>query len=176
MHLTCDLDYQPTVFGQRLCPDPECNTHVFFIKQEEDLVTYPAEHINFDPKGIPKPILRALEEATACHANGCYVAATIMVRKTLEALCHDRSLTKGPLKQRLAELRSRVVLSEELLDGLDDLRLLGNDAAHIESTVYNQVGKDETEVAIDITKEVLKTLYQHEYLVERLKKMKKPTS
>lgn len=38
------------------------------------------------------------------------------------------------------------MLPADLLNGLDDLRLLGNDAAHIESQEYNQVGKEEVEV------------------------------
>jgi hypothetical protein len=37
----------------------------------------------------------------------------------------------------------------ELLDGLNDLRLLGNDAAHIESQEYSKVGKEEVEVGIE---------------------------
>jgi hypothetical protein len=60
----------------------------------------------------------------------------------------------------------------ELLDGLDDLRLLGNDAAHIESTVYSQIGKEEVEVGIEFTTEVLKAVYQYSALLGRLRALK----
>jgi hypothetical protein len=61
------------------------------------------------------------------------------------------------------------VLPKDLLDGLDDLRLLGNDAAHFESNVYDKVGREEVEVAIEVTKEVLKGVYQMSALVKRLR-------
>ncbi len=37
---------------------------------------------------------------------------------------------------------------------MDDLRLLGDDAAQIESQEYNSVRPDEAEVGIEFTKEV----------------------
>ena len=50
-----------------------------------------------------------------------------MVRKTLEELCRDRQAQGPNLKDRIKALGTKVVLPTELLDGLDDLRLLGND-------------------------------------------------
>jgi hypothetical protein len=113
-----------------------------------------------------------LEEAIACHASQCFVASAIMVRRTLEEICHDRGAQGANLKDRITSLGSQIVISKELLDGLDDLRLLGNDAAHIESVVFVQVGKEEVELAIAVTKEVLKAVYQQASLVKRLKDRK----
>jgi hypothetical protein len=59
-----------------------------------------------------------------------------------------------------------------VLDGLDDLRLLGNDAAHIESNVYDRIGREEVEVGIEFTKEVLKAVYQYSALLARLRGLK----
>jgi hypothetical protein len=115
----------------------------------------------------------ALEEAITCHANQCFVASAIMVRKTLEELCFDRLATGPNLKDRIKALGANVVLPVDLLSGLDDLRLLGNDAAHIESQEYAKVDQEEVEVAIDVTKEVLKAVYQYSALVDRLKALKK---
>ena len=66
-----------------------------------------------------------------------------------------------------------VVLPPDLLSGLDDLRLLGNDAAHIESQAYTKVSQEEVEVAIEFTKEVLKGIYQYAALLARLRGLKK---
>jgi len=60
------------------------------------------------------------------------------------------------------------------LDGLDDLRLLGNDAAHIESQEYTKVGKEEVEIGIELAKEVLKAVYQYAALLGRLRALKSP--
>jgi hypothetical protein len=67
------------------------------------------------------------------------------------------------------------VIPAELLAGIDDLRLLGNDAAHIESTVYDKLGKEEVEAAIEFAKEVLKALYQYSALLSKLR-VEEPTT
>lgn len=67
-----------------------------------------------------------------------------------------------------------MVIPTELLDGLDDLRLLGNDAAHIESQVFQQVGKEEVELAVEVAKEVVKAVYQLSALVDRLRQLRNP--
>lgn len=96
-----------------------------------------------------------------------------MVRKTLEELCRERGATGPNLKERIKALQAKVILPSELLEGLDDLRLLGNDAAHVESQEYNQVGKEEVEVGIELAKEVLKAVYQYSALLQRLRGLKK---
>ena len=55
---------------------------------------------------------------------------------------------------------------------MDDLRLLGNDAAHFEAQTYNEIGKEEIEVSIDFVKEILKAVYQYESLLSKLRNLK----
>jgi hypothetical protein len=66
-----------------------------------------------------------------------------------------------------------VVVPQELLDAADELRLLGNDAAHIEAKSYDAIGKDEASLAIELAKELLKAVYQYSSLVNRLRALKK---
>ena len=162
------------ITGQRRCPNPECNAHLFFASQGAKIVaSYPPELIDFDPVNLPASVLTTFEEAVSCHANRCFIAAAIMVRKTLEELCLDRQATGNNLKERVRSLGAKVVLPQELLDGLDDLRLLGNDAAHIESQEFNKVGQEEVEIGIEFAKEVLKAVYQYSALLNRLRALKK---
>jgi hypothetical protein len=137
------------------------------------IASYPAERIDFDATNLPSSVRAALEEAITCHANQCFVASAIMVRKTLEELCTDRGAQGNNLKERINSLGTKVVLPTELLQGLDDLRLLGNDAAHIESKEYDKVGQEEVEVGIEFAKEVLKAVYQYSVLLTRLRALKK---
>jgi hypothetical protein len=160
--------------GQRRCPNPQCQAHLFFAYQNgRTVIAYPPERLDFDPVNLPASVLAALEEAISCHANRCFIAAAIMVRKTLEELCRDRQATGNNLKERIRALGARVVLPQELLDGLDDLRLLGNDAAHIESQEFNQVGQEEVEIGLEFAKEVLKAVYQYTALLNRLRGLKR---
>jgi len=162
------------VAGFRRCPNPDCWILLFFVMQAgKILVTYPVEQLDFDTTNIPHTVVAAMEEAISCHASSCFTAAAIMVRKTLEELCRDRGATGSNLKERIRDLGGKIVIPKELLEGLDDLRLLGNDAAHIESQEFNNVGKEEVEIGIEFAKEVLKAVYQYSSLLSRLRSLKK---
>lgn len=160
--------------GHRACPNTACMAYLFFCKERSgSLVTFPSLRIDFKTENIPERIRSSLHEAITCHAEGCYMASAIMVRRTLEELCKDKSSTGDNLKKRIKNLKTIVVLPSKLFEALDELRLLGNDAAHIESKQYDQIGKDEVDIAIELTKEILKSVYQMETLVARLKSLKK---
>jgi len=163
--------------GQRRCPNPACRAHVFAVWSGADrvvMVSYPAERIDFDTTDVPPEVTATLEEAITCHAVGAFRAAAIMVRRSLEALCEDRQATGANLKERIRSLGSKVMIPSELLDALDDLRLLGNDAAHVESKAYNNIGQAEVEAGIAVAKEVLKAVYQYASLLRQLRSSKKP--
>lgn len=156
--------------GHRRCPNVDCHAHVFVVhKGREVIASYPPQRIDFDPSNIPERVVAAMNEAVSCHAESCFTAAAIMIRKTLEEVCADRGAKGNDLKARLERLRDEVLIPKELLDGLQDLRLLGNDAAHIEARVYDEIGEEEVVLAIDVVKELLKGVYQVGNLVARLK-------
>ncbi len=162
------------VCGQRRCPNPACYGHVFVVFHANQLVkAYPPIRLDFDPEDIPQSVLKTFEEAITCHSQGCFVAAAIMVRRTLEEVCAERQATGKDLKARINDLRSKIVIPGELLDAMDELRILGNDAAHIEAKDYDAVSDIEVTVAIQFTKEVLKSLYQYSSLLAKLRSLKK---
>jgi len=170
-----DIHVSRIFLGQRMCPNMQCRTHVFCIYDQSGTISksYPPERIDFDPKNIPAPIVKTFTEAIACMAEGIHVAAAIMLRRTLEELCEDKNAQGPNLKARLSALQSNVVLPKSLFDALDDLRLLGNDAAHIEAKTYDTIGQDELDVALELTKEILKSVYQLDDLLSRLRALKK---
>jgi len=160
----------------RRCPNPHCLAYLFTLTESDGhiLATFPAVRIDFNTEKIPPRIRDCLEQAITCHAQGCYIASAIMVRRTLEELCEEKGCKGDNLKKRIEGLRSAIVLPEELFGALDELRLLGNDAAHLESREYDNIGKEEVTVAIELTKEVLKGIYQMDTLVAKLRGLKKP--
>lgn len=164
--------------GNRFCPDEQCGQVIYVVYEIEDdghtvITSAPSEVLELDPTGLPPKVLAAIEEAATCHSNGCYMAAAIMIRKTLEEVCADQNATGPNLRDRVAALKTSVVLPKALLDGLDSLRLLGNDAAHIESKTFDEVGQEEVTISFDVVKEVLKAVYQYENLLTRLNALKK---
>ena len=96
--------------------------------------------------------MAALEEAIYLARQRVLRFGCIIVRKTLEEFCAVREATGDNLKERIAAVGTKVVIPQELLQALDDLRLLGNDATHIESKVYDRIGREEVEVGIEFTK------------------------
>ena len=162
-------------FGQRRCPNAKCGIHIFYVQRDYtgDVFTYPQETIGFDKEGIPANVLAAFEESIICHSNKCFVASAIMIRKTLEEICSERNAMGENLKKRLQDLGKKIFIPKELIEGMDELRLLGNDAAHIESNTFNQIGKNEIEISIEFTKEILKGVYQYEGLLTKLRGLKK---
>jgi hypothetical protein len=97
-----------------------------------------------------------------------------MVRRVLEELCSDKNTPGKDLKARLAALGGNIVIPQELLTAADELRILGNDAAHVEAKAYDAIGPNEAALAIELAKELLKAVYQYSALVSRLKALKKP--
>lgn len=163
------------VTGMCRCPNGQCRAFLMFIADTSGNVeaALPPRRLEFDPTGVPEAVLSAFAEAIMCHSQQCYVASAIMLRKALDLICKDSWALGGNLKERIRALRSKVVIPEELLDGMDGLRLLGNDAAHVEADVFNTIGKEEIEVAVAFTKEILKGVYQYSALLDRLKGLKK---
>jgi hypothetical protein len=165
-------------FGLRRCPNQNCFGHLFFVLKSstnEILITYPSETISFDKENIPEKVLNAFEEAVVSHSNNCFIASAIMIRKTLEEICHDRGASGKTLFKRLEDLGAKIVIPNELIVGMQELRLLGNDAAHIESNTFEEIGEEEVEISIEFTKEILKAVYQYESLLSKLKSLKKKT-
>jgi len=162
-------------YGVRICPNPNCREPIFAILTHNGIVkaVFPPERLDFEPTGVPGKILESFEEALTTHAHGCFKSSAIMVRRTLEEICADKGATGANLKSRVAALGAKIVVPIELLEAADELRLLGNDAAHLEAEIYADVGKDEVEAGIALCKEILKAVYQLSELVERLRKLKK---
>lgn len=162
-------------YGQRLCPNVACNGQIFVILNGQSKIvrTYPGLKIPFNATNIPQRIKLTFDEALVCHSNGCNVASAIMIRKTLEEICEDKKTKGDNLFKRIESLKSIITLPKELMDGMHELRLLGNDAAHIETKTFDEIGNDELEISIEFTKEILKAVYQYENLLERLRSLKR---
>ena len=160
--------------GIRKCPNESCKGHLFFISDghRNIILTSPTETIPFDKENIPEKVLNAFEEGIKCHSNNCFIASAIMIRKTLEEICIDRGANGQNLYKKLQDLGTKILIPQELLNGMDELRLLGNDAAHIEAQTFSEIGKEEIEVSLEFAKEILKAVYQYENLLTKLRKLK----
>jgi Domain of unknown function (DUF4145) len=162
--------------GQRTCPNPSCRALLFVVygrSSREVKASFPPERLDFDASDLPEGVREPLEEAIECHAQGCYKAAAVMVRRALEAVCVDQNATGDNLKQRIQDLGAKIVLPKGFIDSLQDLRLLGNDAAHVEAKDYDDVGVAEVEIAVEITKVIVQATFQMDAILGGLKSLKR---
>lgn len=175
--LYCKNDEGKSItIGIKKCPNPNCGGHVFVIYDygsRSVLDSYPITKLDFNRDDIPTKIAETFEEAITCHANKCYIASAIMVRKTLEQLCKDKGAEGRNLKERIQALIETITMPKELKEGMDVLRVLGNNAAHVELTDFDVISKNELEISIDFTKEILKSVYQFDKLLNALNSLKK---
>jgi hypothetical protein len=72
----------------------------------------------------------------------------------------------------LASLKNTIVLPQLLFDAMNELKAIGNDAAHVEAKAYDNIGADEAEDSIELAKEIVKALYQLKGLITRLQARK----
>lgn len=169
-----DITNGQRVFGMRKCPNTKCVAVVYFVaSQDGSLVrTFPPQRIPFDKSNIPESIVETFEEVLSCHSNRCFTAAAIMIRRTLEEICENQEAKGENLKKRIKSLGSIIVIPKELLAGMDDLRLLGNDAAHVKAKSFKDISEEEVTVGIEFTKKILEATYQYETLLSRLRSLK----
>lgn len=158
----------------RICPNPQCSGLVLTVTggTANLLKILPPEIIDFDVANIPEKIRSSLKELIVCHSVGAFRAAAIMVRRVLEEICENQGVEGANLHTRLQNLESVVIIPKALMNAMFELKLLGNDAAHVESKAFDEVGQNEVEVAIDLTKEIVKSLYQLDDIVRRLRALR----
>lgn len=157
------------ILGLRQCANPECSSALYFARYATgQVVIVPPSEMDFDDSGVPDSVTSIFKEAISCHSNGCYTASAIMIRRTLEQLCDEQHCEGRDLLVRITDLKTKVVLPEELFEAMNSLRLLGNDAAHVRSKNFESIGVNEVTVSLELTKEILKATYQYKNLLSKL--------
>lgn len=163
------------IAAMRICPNSSCRGIILVIQQNGLVIEVkPPQLLDFTLENLPPLCQSTLKEAIACHAAGAYKAAAIMVRRLLEEICELNGALGNNLHERLNVLKTKIILPSALFDAMNELKILGNDAAHIEAKAYEEIGKDEAEISIELVKEILKGIYQLQDLVNRLQSRKKP--
>ena len=125
-------------------------------------------------EGIPPIVGRAYSNAVRSFDVGLYEPCVIMSRKCIEAVCKELGATKGNLKQRLSALGDDGKIDQNLLAWADQLRLIGNDAAHDLEIVIEQIDARD---ALDFVEAILMYVFtlnrRFEEFLERRKNLHK---
>jgi Domain of unknown function (DUF4145) len=101
---------------------------------------------------IPELMRDSLVEAQRCYEHACFVAAAIMCRRTLEALCLHFSVHTGNLAQSITALHKCGHIDDRLKEWADALRQDGNLAAHDPTAKFS---KTDARELVDFTEALL---------------------
>ena len=136
-------------------------------------ILYPSSRrISMD--GVPATVVRAYSNAARSFSVGLYEPCVIMSRKCIEAVCEELGTTKGNLKERLSILGENGKIDQNILAWANQLRLIGNDAAHDLKIVIEQIDARD---ALDFVEAILMYVFtlnrKFEEFLERRKNLHK---
>ncbi|WP_188196633.1 DUF4145 domain-containing protein [Nonomuraea sp. SYSU D8015] len=161
------LDARSEGYALARCNAPaeygSCGQVVLYVRLLSGLrQMWPPARPAFEPS-IPTALADSLAEAQVCHDSGAHTAATIMVRRLLEALCADHGVSpttaRGGFKSlntKLQELHTSGVITGQLYDWAIHLKDVGNDSAH---DTDSRASFDDAADAIALAQHMLGHLY-----------------
>ena len=91
------------------------------------------------PEGLPKTVnslisdsvKKDFEEALLCQSVGAYRGAAVLARRAVQLICLDKGAKKGEkLHKQIEELFDNNIITQDIKDWADEVRYIGNDAAH----------------------------------------------
>jgi len=133
-----DLAYNEYVYHLSKCPRCEkpflTESEYYVIPAEVNdfqgsKLLYPSDN-KFISDKLPLSIQKSYQNAKQSYKVGLYEPAAIMCRKCLEAICIEKGVEKGPLKTKIDKLQENRIIDDKLYQWADNLRIIGNDAAH----------------------------------------------
>ncbi|GAA5070163.1 YbaK/EbsC family protein [Thermocatellispora tengchongensis] len=137
-------------------PDPDPDLDPDDLPPRPARVLWPDAGRRPPSPAVPAHLSRELAEAAACLGAGAYTMALVNVRRLLEGVCADQGITGVPLYRALRAMRRRGLIEGRLADWAEELRELGNEAAHMSG---RPVGREDAEDAIALAEALLDHLY-----------------
>lgn len=108
---------------------------------------------------IPNDISESYNEGVTCLAASCPRAATVMFRRTLEAITLDKGFKERTLNSSLEKMFNEGALPLSFKEWVSELRLVGNVGAH-----FDPLTKVEIKDAKDM-QDFIEELINHVYII-----------
>ncbi len=124
-----------------------------FDEYSQQLFPRQMKHAEFP---LPPKVKESYEEAVLCHEAGAWLATSVMVRRTLEAVGRQFDPTAKRPVEGMKAMKDQGVISEELYQWGEELRFLGNIGAHPTDDV---ITSQDAQEAIDLARAIIETIY-----------------
>jgi hypothetical protein len=121
---------------------------------------------------VPEDVKKATWEGERCFSVGAHNACGVMARRAMHALCDDKKAKGKDLYEQLAYLKDNHLITPDLWEWAEELRVIGRSGAHTE---WEEVLPDDAEYAIKFLREIIRYVYINpfERNAKRLKETKK---
>jgi hypothetical protein len=111
---------------------------------------YPSDEFHINPI-IPEHLRKSLKESIQCLRANSYTATVIMCRRTIEGFCKIKGVNGSNLAKSIEKLKGKEIINSQLYEWANELRLIGNEAAHNIETIFSaQDARDSLEFTIAI--------------------------
>ena len=145
----CETCNYPSLFLRE-----DVGTHEGF-EDDDYYKVYPSNerHIGYT---LPVLIRSSYTEATKCEEAKIPIACVVMVGRTLEAICKEHIPASHSIFDGLEKMKNSGIISNELFDWAQRLRVLRNAGAHATGV---EISRKEASEAIDFLQAIIETLY-----------------
>ena len=126
----------------------------------------PATHAS-----VPVDVKKAMIEAEKCLAVGAWNGSATMTRRAVDAICQSRGAEGADLYHRLQWLRDNHLITPDIWQWAEELRILGRSGAHPE---WEDVEPDDATYAVKFLREIIRYVYINP--AERNERMAKETA
>jgi hypothetical protein len=99
---------------------------------------FPGSQFHINPV-IPDELQKSLVESIKCYKSDAPTATAIMCRRTIEGFCQLKGVMENNLDKSIKKLRDGGFINEQLYDWANQLRLVGNEAAHNINAVFSEM-------------------------------------
>lgn len=131
---------------------------------------YPISTPTLDPS-VNKDVKSAAIEAESCFSVRAFNACGVMTRRAMHSLCEDKGAKGKDLFEKLKYLRDNNLITPDLWQWAEELRIVGRSGAHPE---WEEVSKEDGEYALTFLREIIRYVYINpaERAARRLKETK----
>lgn len=112
---------------------------------------------------VPDKLFQIFLETVLAYNNHLGILCTIGLRSIIEAICADKGIKGDSLNEKISNMID-IPLSQNIVENLHSLRLMGNDATHR----LDAPDREEQELAIEICKNLFSAIYELDYRTSRL--------
>lgn len=115
---------------------------------------------------LPDIVRTSYDDAIKCERHQIWTAAVVMVGRALEAACKEAIPNSKSINDGLKKMLADGIISQELYDWANELRILRNLGAH---ATLAQIEQQDANESIDFLQAILETLYHLRPKFEQMK-------